>query len=623
MTTRRGRLATLFTTLSALAVLGVVLLSNAREARAQATTFSLDRLRIGGAPDDGVGVWRPEMGERTRFFGQLDLGFSYNAFRIADHIQTNKIAAARLAGVSGAPVQTQFTGYADIGVELFNRLSFQVMFPMTFVQTGHPTAAPGVPSPPATDNVNLKTVAPGDTRFELRGILYRTNDRKFKLGANAFLFAPSGFEKSFTGDKGPSGGLGVAAEIDIKKAFFVLDTGFHFRPQSGLNDFVVQHEWTWGLGGFIPLRDNRIRLGLEFFGSTGIGGDSTFHDVNTPLEWMAEARFAVDQKKRLYVGGNGGTRLTPGYAPDFRLGALIGYWFNIDDANPPAPPKKFKAVGNGSVDTDHDGYPDDIDLCPTEPEDGKPPFATDGCPAPPDRDGDGIPDAKDKCPDVPEDKDGIDDWDGCPEDDADHDGIPDAQDKCPKEPGAPNTKDPSKNGCPQFIRRISGSDEIQILQQVQFEFGKATIKAASFPILDEVWKLLEANPEITLLSIEGHTDNRGGDELNLRLSKDRAHSCLDYLVKKGISASRLTSDGFGKNKPIDTNDTDEGRQKNRRVEFHIKKQTGGPQVQEQDQPGPAGPRTPAPQEGAGSPPEKGAEPKGNDPVPGADSVDGL
>ena len=576
---------------------GLISLLFASEALAQDSNFSLDRLRIGGAPDDGVGVWRPEMGEKTRFFGQLQLGYSYDPFRIEHHIQNNQ-DAARLAGVSGPPVRQQFGGYADVGIEILSRFSLQVMFPFTLAQTGNQTANASVTG--ADEAVNLKTAAPGDMRFELRGILYRTPDRKFKLGADVFLNAPSGNEKSFTGDRTTTGGLGLAAELDFKKVFFTLDTGFNFRPNADVNDFEVGNEWTWGLGGFIPLRDGRVRLGLEFFGSTGISpgipnkGEPTtvFNDENTPLEWMAEARFAVDKKKKLYFGFNGGTRLTNGYAPDFRVGGLIGYWFNIKDEEPKAPPRKFDVVVNHGVDTDHDGYPDDIDLCPTDPEDGKPPFATDGCPAAPDRDGDGIPDAKDKCPDVPEDKDGIDDWDGCPEDDADKDGIPDAQDKCPKEPGSVNTKDPAKNGCPQFIRRVSGSDEIQILQQVQFEFGKATIKTASYPILDEVWKLLEANPEITLLSIEGHTDNKGGDELNLRLSKDRAHSCLDYLAKKGIAQNRLTSEGFGKDRPIDSNDTDEGRAKNRRVEFHIKSQTGGATVKEQGQGGAPPPKPP-------------------------------
>ncbi|MBL8743009.1 MAG: OmpA family protein, partial [Myxococcales bacterium] len=86
-------------------------------------------------------------------------------------------------------------------------------------------------------------------------------------------------------------------------------------------------------------------------------------------------------------------------------------------------------------------------------------------------------------------------------------------------------------------------------------------------------RLLQANPEITLLSIEGHTDSVGSDQGNLLLSKNRAKSCLDYLVKKGIAQGRLTSEGFGETKPLETNDTAEGRSKNRRTEFHIKTQS--------------------------------------------------
>jgi OOP family OmpA-OmpF porin len=597
------RFLALFLALGALALAAIV----PRQASAQATTFSLDRLRIGGDPDDGVAVWRPQMGEKTRLFGQFDLGFSLNPFRIEHHIQDN-LQAARMATVSGAPVQTQLTGYFDIGIEIFDRVALQVMFPATLVQTGNATSSLSVPA--AKDSVDLAIAAAGDTRFDIRAIPLRTSDRKFKLGVELFLNAPSGNEKSFTGDKSTSGGLSIAPELDFKSVQLTLNTGFNFRPNGHLNDFTVQHEWTWGFGAFLPLRDQTIRLGAEIFGSTGISGsNSTFNDENTPLEWMLEARFAVDKKKRLYVGGNAGTRLTTGYAPDFRVGALIGYWFNVKDEEPKEEPNiKTKPHNEEKIDTDHDGYPDDEDLCPTEPEDGKPPLPTDGCPAPPDKDGDGIPDASDKCPDVPEDKDGIDDWDGCPEDDADKDGIPDAQDKCPKEPGEANTKDPSKNGCPQFIRRITGSNEIQVLKQIQFETGSARIRKDSYPIMDEVWRLLSANPEITLLSIEGHTDNVGGDEMNMQLSKDRAKSCLDYLTQKGIDAKRLTSDGFGKTKPIDTNDTPEGRQNNRRVEFHIKNQIGGATIQEQQGP------PPKPGSDTGPPPQPkpgGAQPGGD------------
>jgi outer membrane protein OmpA-like peptidoglycan-associated protein len=88
-------------------------------------------------------------------------------------------------------------------------------------------------------------------------------------------------------------------------------------------------------------------------------------------------------------------------------------------------------------------------------------------------------------------------------------------------------------------------------------------------------RLLNVNPEIKHLAIEGHTDNRGSDELNEKLSNDRAHSVMKYLIDKGIDAGRLSAAGFGPKRPIADNNTADGRQKNRRVEFHIRDAKGG------------------------------------------------
>jgi outer membrane protein OmpA-like peptidoglycan-associated protein len=559
-------------------------------AAAQDTTFSLDRLRLGGAPDDGMGLWRPEIADKPRLYGQFMLGYSHNPFRIEHHIQDDA-QADTMEQVSGAPVRGQLTGYFNIGFEVWERLGLQVMMPVTFFQAGNPTFASSVPA--ARDAVDLDPAAPGDMRIEARGVPVIVADNFFKLGVNANVFAPSGNDLSFTGDKSASGGFGIAAELDWKDFILVFDTGMHFRPDSSVNDFDVGHEWEYGIGGFVPIRDDRIRLGLTVFGSAMVTGDDSFKVETTPIEWMIDGKFALTEDKQLYLNGFGGTRMAPGYAPDFRTGIAIGYWFNLVDTEPPAPPKDYQAT-RGDIDTDKDGYPDNVDLCPTEKEDGKPPFTTDGCPGT-DKDGDGIPDVLDKCPDVPEDKDGINDNDGCPEDDADTDGIPDAQDACPKEPGVASPEK-EKNDCPQFIRRITGSNEIQVLKKVEFEFGSARLSAASFPILDEVWKLLEANPEIQLLSIEGHTDNVGSDETNLRLSKDRAKSCLDYLVQKGVKKNRLTSEGFGEGKPIESNDTAAGRAKNRRTEFHIRNQASGPGTGGAGGAGPKQPADPVPGE---------------------------
>jgi outer membrane protein OmpA-like peptidoglycan-associated protein len=238
------------------------------------------------------------------------------------------------------------------------------------------------------------------------------------------------------------------------------------------------------------------------------------------------------------------------------------------------------------LDSDKDGIPDDIDACPADPEDHLGNDPNDGCPLPPDKDGDGIPDMYDKCPDVPEDKDGIQDGDGCPEDDGDQDGVPDTVDACPREPGKPSA-DPKANGCPTFIKYEGAI--IRILQQVHFQTGSAKILPDSFPMLEEIAKLLKANPQIKRMSIEGHTDNVGAAGMNLQLSTDRAASVLQWLVEHGIDKGRMESHGYGLTRPLpcpdgsppncDSNATDAGRAKNRRVEFKILQQDDPNQYQ--------------------------------------------
>ncbi len=94
------------------------------------------------------------------------------------------------------------------------------------------------------------------------------------------------------------------------------------------------------------------------------------------------------------------------------------------------------------------------------------------------------------------------------------------------------------------------------------------IKPVSFPILDEVVALMKARPALKI-GVYGHTDDVGADAMNMKLSKDRAASCMKYLTSKGIAQSRLESEGFGETKPLVPNDSKESRAKNRRVEFKI------------------------------------------------------
>lgn len=256
-------------------------------------------------------------------------------------------------------------------------------------------------------------------------------------------------------------------------------------------------------------------------------------------------------------------------------------------------PKSEDLEKNGCPDGDGDGIVDRIDACPEEPgvEDEDP--GKNGCPA--DRDGDGVSDSVDSCPDIPgrpsedesqngcpPDRDGdgiLDEEDACPDapgqenadphlngcPDKDNDGILDAEDACPDKWGRAD-KDPKKHGCP--VVEV-GKTSIVILQKIRFAINSSTIDEASFPLLDDIAQVLKNHPELRLVEIQGHTDSRGSLWLNTKLSKDRAASVRMAMIGRGIEESRLTSQGYGPTRPLGTNATDEGREKNRRVEFQI------------------------------------------------------
>ena len=113
---------------------------------------------------------------------------------------------------------------------------------------------------------------------------------------------------------------------------------------------------------------------------------------------------------------------------------------------------------------------------------------------------------------------------------------------------------------------------IVIKEKIQFDFDKSTIKPESHGLLDEIVKVITDNPHIKKISIEGHTDADGSDKYNLRLSDGRAKAVMTYLVDHGIAAKRLSAKGFGESKPLGENDTDAGKEANRRVEFLITEQ---------------------------------------------------
>ena len=223
------------------------------------------------------------------------------------------------------------------------------------------------------------------------------------------------------------------------------------------------------------------------------------------------------------------------------------------------------------LDRDGDGIPDSIDKCPDEPEDKDGFQDEDGCPDP-DNDGDGIADNDDMCPNEPEDKDGFEDDDGCPDPDNDKDGIPDKDDKCPTEPETYNGFE-DEDGCPDKGRVIVRKGKIEILDKIYFETDKAIIKPISYPILNAIAATLKGNPQILLVEIQGHADERGSHEHNDKLTSDRAHAVMVYLTEKGVEASRLQAQGYGERRPVCNEHNEACWSRNRRVEFVILKRS--------------------------------------------------
>jgi outer membrane protein OmpA-like peptidoglycan-associated protein len=195
----------------------------------------------------------------------------------------------------------------------------------------------------------------------------------------------------------------------------------------------------------------------------------------------------------------------------------------------------------------------------------------DGCPDP-DNDKDGILDVDDLCPNDPEDKDGFEDEDGCPDPDNDKDRILDKDDKCPNEPETYNGFE-DEDGCPDKGRVILRKGKLEILDKIYFETAKAIIKPISYPILDAVAATLKGNPQILLVEVQGHADERGNDDYNMRLTEDRAAAVKTYLTEHGVDADRLQSHGYGETKPVCPQHNENCWSKNRRVEFVILRRT--------------------------------------------------
>jgi outer membrane protein OmpA-like peptidoglycan-associated protein len=499
-------------------------------------------------------------------------------------------------------IKDQVHGYLGAGLIVADRLRLGLNLPFLISQGAQSTDVNGVSFGAA------QGAAIGDLRFAADVRLVGEYGGVFSLAFGAQLHLPTGNRAAFEGD----GKVRLAPHLmiagDIAAFAYSMRLGFTYRPQDqGFGGVATGSELAFVATAGVRVAKGKLLLGPELWGTTVVEHSAAFVIENTPFELAFGAHLRAGG---FSFGLGAGPGLNRGLgSPAVRVLGTIAYLpdasdrdkdgiLDDDDACPdiPGPENKDPRL-NGCPDRDGDRIIDPEDACPDVPGVPNADPEKNGCPPPHDRDGDGIFDEVDACPDVPgvadpdpqkngcpPDRDGdgiIDVEDACPDvpgvrnrdprkngcpPDRDGDGIIDKEDACPDVPG-PRNEDPAKNGCP--LARIE-NNEIKITERVEFEFNSAKLVPSSDPVLNAVLEILQQHPEITDVLVEGHTDNIGKPAYNKTLSDKRAASVVKWMLQHGIEQARMRSAGLGMTRPIAPNDDEVGRQKNRRVEFHIK-----------------------------------------------------
>ncbi len=449
----------------------------------------------------------------------------------------------------GALVKNKTDGKYLFSLGLYNFLEIGIDIPFTFYQSGEQKAYTFAAVP------NLKAVGLGDWGFFAKAQILEQEKHFFDVSVNLHTIIPFGTAFLFLGEESYVFTPEIASSANMNGFKLALNLGFSTRGNDlALYQLKLSEQWLYRFGlGYDWYQDGKgspFELDAEVFGN--ISASHPFNKTNEqPLEADIAFKYWLSNELQFLIGG--GLGIVSGYgSPDYRI--FGGFrWIHRNE------------------DPDNDGVKGKDDLCSLEPEDIDQFKDEDGCPDP-DNDRDGILDIDDKCPNEAENKNGIEDEDGCPEKDSDKDGILDPKDQCPNDPETMNDYQDT-DGCPdqkvEGPKAILTSNKIEILEPVFFEHDSDIIYNQSYPLLDQIVVILNQHHEIALLEIQGHTDSSGDASYNLDLSQRRAKSVVNYLVASGINESRLKATGFGEANPIDNNDTNEGKAKNRRVEFHI------------------------------------------------------
>lgn len=440
-----------------------------------------------------------------------------------------------------------------IGFGLFDRLDIAVSLPVYWRQ-----------KPENFSGVSQGSTGIGMIRLMIKGtILQNEKFLGFGIAAIAEAAFPTGKRGALMGETTIHATPRLVFDYRWRGFVVAVNIGYRIRKRVTYESLVIDDELWLGVGTEIPLYRDMVSLVGELNMNFAVG-KGVKRTADVPMEVLSALRVRPLDNLVLSLGAGFGVTAGPG-TPDFRVLFSIGWGFNFQKKRTFHPPRKIVHKGPlAPVFVKVDVPP----FTPRKPI-AQPKFdkvtITDG-----DYDGDGIPNSKDKCPYEPEDHDGFEDLDGCPDLDNDRDGIPDLLDKCPMLPETINGVD-DEDGCPDKgkARVFVIGNQIVINDRVFFDTGSDVLRPVSHKILDQVASTIKANWQMRKILVEGHTDNVGDFEMNVDLSERRAQRVALYLITKGVAKKRLVAKGFGPKRPVATNDTDEGKQKNRRVAFTI------------------------------------------------------
>lgn len=378
---------------------------------------------------------------------------------------------------------------------------------------------------------------------------YLPKRNRLHLGAFGGVFLPSKDVELFKADPGIvgqghkpfrslNGEVGARLSYKILRALAIELEGIVSPGKTDPGENVT----FWGAKSHVLAQIPRWRISpfaLVGAGLLGVASHKNAVGNDTDFAVHAGVGFDIGLKEHLRMRLDVRDIITAsrgvkeGFTQNLEANLGLALAFDLSKQEPPPKP-----VVVPPKDRDSDGFIDREDKCVDVPG-----VAPDGCPAPPpepepdpepvDTDGDGLLDVDDKCMTEPETVNGFEDKDGCP-------------DEVPKE-----------------VEAFSG-----VVKGILFETGKSEIRTKSFNVLNQAVEIFKKYPSIRV-EIQGHTDDRGRESYNQKLSEARAEAVREYLVAQGIDASRITSRGFGPSSPVASNKSKRGRAENRRIEFQI------------------------------------------------------